>query len=75
MRKAIIGIRDFQLVNVFDIRHQESDAGASPGSDDFVVAGVADQDNGVALARKSDRFQMDLGHQRAGGIDDLEIAA
>ncbi len=35
---------------------------------------VADQDDGVAFARELDGFQMDLGDQRAGGVDDGEAA-
>jgi hypothetical protein len=34
---------------------------------------MADEDDGVAVAREFDRFQVNLGDQRAGGVDDLQV--
>src|ERR1039457_1619531 len=36
---------------------------------------MADQDDRVALARELDRFEVNLRDQRAGGVDDLKLAA
>ncbi len=43
------------------------------GADHFVVVGVADQDDRIVLTGKANRFQMDLGDQRAGGVDHLKM--
>ena len=48
--------------------------GFAQGADLFVVL-VADQHDGVALAGELDCLQMDLGHQRARGVDDIQIPA
>src|SRR5438128_1841079 len=34
---------------------------------------VPDQDDGITAARKLDGLEMDLGDQRAGGVDNLEV--
>ena len=39
---------------------------------DLLVAGVADQDHAAVLARVALDFEMHLGDQRAGGVDDAE---
>ena len=39
------------------------------GANSFVVAGVTDQDHRAAFVREADRLEMDLGHERARGID------
>ena len=38
-------------------------------ADHFVVALVADQEDRVPLAREADRLQVDLRHQRTGGVN------
>ncbi len=43
-------------------------------ADHFVVAGVADQDDVIALAGELDRLEMDLCHQRASRVDRLQMA-
>ena len=43
--------------------------------DDLLVVGMADEDEVVVLARVAARLGVHLGDQRAGGVDDLEIAA
>ncbi len=36
---------------------------------------MADQDNGIALARELDRLQMNFGDQRTGGVNHFKIAS
>ena len=38
------------------------------------MAFVTNEENGVALAREAYGLEMDLGHERAGGVDGVEIA-
>ena len=40
----------------------------------FLVAGVADQDHGAALVVVLFDFEMDLGNERAGGVDNAQVA-
>ena len=42
---------------------------------DLVVVAMADQHQRVALLGKLDRLDVDLGHQRAGGVNHLQAAA
>ena len=42
-------------------------------ADHLVVPLVADQQDRVALLGVADRFQVDLGHQRAGGVDGPQL--
>ena len=42
---------------------------------DLLVAGVADEDDRVALGGELDRLAVDLGHERAGRVDRLQAAA
>ena len=44
-------------------------------ADDFVVPLVADEDDVIPLAGVLDRLQVDLGHQRAGGVDRPQVPA
>ena len=44
------------------------------GAEHLVVALVADEDDRVALAGEANRFEVDLGHQRAGGVDGPQAA-
>ena len=43
-------------------------------ADHFVVVAVPDQYDAEAVAREPHRFQMHLGDQRTGGVDDVQIA-
>ena len=43
--------------------------------DDLLVIGVADEDEVVVLARVATRLGVHFGDQRAGRVDDLEVAA
>ena len=49
--------------------------GLAHGADDLVVALVADQDDGVAFAGVLDGLEVDLGDERAGGVDGEQPAA
>ena len=42
---------------------------------DLVVVAVADEHQRIALLGELDRLDVDLGHQRAGGVNHLQIAA
>ena len=68
--------REFQPVGVLG-RFDQHDRlrGFAHRADDFVVPLVADQQDRVALLGEADRFQMDLGDQRAGGVDGVQLAA
>src|SRR5205823_11458790 len=48
--------------------------GFADGADGFVVVGMADEEDGVALLGEAEDFEMNLGDQRAGGVDFGEIA-
>ncbi len=41
---------------------------------DFVVVAMADEHQRIALLGKLDRLDVDLGYQRAGGVNHLEVA-
>ena len=69
-------IGDLALVGNFERRHvlgrldQHDRLGRlAHRADHFVVPLVADQQDRVARFGVLDRFQVDLGHQRAGGVD------
>ena len=62
-------------VDFFDGADQmERFRGFAHRADDFVVAGVADEDDLVALLGIANRFQMNFGHQRAGGVDRFQAS-
>ena len=44
-------------------------------ADDFVVVVVADEDEGITFLGELDGFDVDLGDERAGGIDHAQAAA
>ncbi len=68
-------ILHFQPVDVLHGRNQDGRfRRLAQRSDHFIVAGMADQHDGVVLARELHRFQMNLGDQRAGGVDHLQLA-
>ncbi len=59
----------------FDAADQHHFAGRdAEGAFHFLVAVVADEDHGAALGGVALDFEMDLGHQRAGGIDNAQVA-
>ena len=64
----------FQAVDIGFGRHQDGGFGRfTQRADHLVMILMPDQDDGVALLGELDRFQMDLGHQRAGGVDDVQL--
>ena len=71
----LVRIPDLKHLHVFGLDHQQhATENAAPGAFDFRVTLVADQNDlavhlGVVLP-----FLVDLGHQRAGGVDDWQVA-
>src|SRR5262249_16059764 len=66
-------IADFELVDRFDGIDDDSPIGSfAGGSDNFLVILVANQNDGAVLAREFERFKVDLGDERASGVDDFE---
>ena len=67
--------REGQGVDVGHVLDQDhAGRGLAHGADDLVVPLVADQDDGVPVAGEAHRLGVDLGHQRAGGVDGAEVA-
>ena len=61
--------------DIVDVLDQQHRAGNLPhGSLDLGVAGMADQDQRPALRHVALALVVDLGHQRAGGIEDRQAA-
>ena len=72
----MFGIGDDEPLDVFGGLDQDHLVGGlAHGADDFVVAFVADQDDGVALASVADGLEVDLDDERAGGVDGDEPAS
>jgi hypothetical protein len=70
-----IGVRHLKGFDVGDVRDDLGDIGRfAEGAFDLVVVAVADEDQRVALLGKLDGLNVDLGDQRAGGVNDLEVA-
>ena len=68
--------RELQAVDVLGRLDQHDRLGRfAHRADHFVVPFVADQHDRVALLGVADRLQVDLGDQRAGGVDGLAAAA
>ena len=66
----LVGVRHVEPFDVFGGFDQDHLVGGfAHGADDFVVAFVADQDDGVAFASVADGFEVDLDDERAGGVD------
>ena len=63
-RLDLLGIAD-------DLSNQRSFA---EGADDFVVIVVTDEDQRIAFFGELDGFDVNLGDQRAGGVDDAQAA-
>src|SRR3954454_10466432 len=71
----LLGIGDLEGVDVGLGLHEDDVLGCLPHRPlDLLVAVVADEDDGVALGRELERLAMDLGHQRAGGVDRAQPA-
>ena len=69
------GVGDLEPLDVLGGLDQDHPVGGlAHGADDLVVPLVADQDDGVAFAGVLDRFEVDLGDERAGGVDGEEAA-
>jgi hypothetical protein len=70
-----LGIIDFDRARLGHAAHQHHLAGRDAESAlHFLVAGVADEDHGAALVVIFFYFEMDLGDQRAGGVDNAQRA-
>jgi hypothetical protein len=79
---VVIGrLGDLQPRHVVDVLDQIDAAGAgfgeplAHGALDLGMAGVADQHHVAAGATVARDFQMDLGHQRTGGVEHLQAAS
>src|SRR5439155_2194755 len=71
--REFIGIAHFELVYGFDRIHDDGAVGRFAGSaDDFLMVFVADKNDGAVFASELERFEMDLGDEGAGGVDDFE---
>ena len=67
--------RQVQPVHVRDVLHQPNVAGRlAHGAEHLIVPLVADEQDGVALARKADGLEVDLGDERTGGVDGAQAA-
>jgi hypothetical protein len=65
-----------EAIDIVDCLHEDDRVGRlSHRALDLLVAVVADQDDRVPVFGKFDCLPVDLGHQRAGGVDGLEAAA
>ena len=72
----LVGVGDVEALDVVGgLDEDHLVGGFAHGADDLVVAFVADQDDGVAFPGVLDGFEVDLGHERAGGVDGAELAA
>ncbi len=71
-----LGVAGFEAGDVLDGFHEQHLAGRqlAHGADGLGMAGVADHDHLQAVRMVARRLGMDLGHQRAGGVD-IEHAA
>ena len=64
-----------QLVDLFGrIDQHHAIGGFAHGANHLVVPFMPDEHNGVALLGEADRFEVHLGHQRAGGVDGAQLA-
>jgi hypothetical protein len=70
-----VGILDLEPSHVGLVGHDpRALRGLPDGAVDLLVALVADEHDRVAVAREAARLGVDLAHERAGGVDDVEIA-
>ena len=69
-----IWIGDLKRLNFGDIRNDLGDFRCfAESAFDFVVVAMADEHQRIALLGKLDGLDVNLGDQRAGGVDDLEV--
>ncbi len=72
----LVGIADDELFDVFwGLDQDHLVGGLTHGADDLIVALVADQDDRVSLASVADGLEVDLDHERAGGVDGDKLAS
>ncbi len=72
----LLGIGDLERVDVgLGLHEHDVLGGLAHRALDLLVAVVADEDDGVALGGELERLAVDLGHQRAGGVDRAQPAA
>ena len=73
--RKLFGIVDFQSVHGGDgVHHDGAIRGFAGSADDFLVIAVADQNDGALFAGKLERLEVNLGDQRAGGVDHFQGA-
>ena len=71
----LVGVGDLERRDVVDGLDEDHRVGRlAHRAFDLFVAGVADQDDLVAVGRELLGLDVDLGDQRAGGVDRLELA-
>ena len=71
----VVGVGDLERVDVLDGLDQDDALGRLARRPlDLLVALVADEDDRVALLGELARLDVDLGHQRAGGVDRPQAA-
>ena len=73
-KSDLFGILDFEPIDIFNRGNQHGGLGRfAQGSDYFIVAGVADQNDGIVLARKAHCLKVNFGYQRTSGVNDLQV--
>ncbi len=69
------GVRNLEVIHFLDGANDDGAVrGFAGGAYDFLVVAMADEDEGAAFASKAESLEMNLGDQRAGGINDAECA-
>jgi hypothetical protein len=67
------GVGQFEAVDILHGLHQVAACGTfAQRADHLVVILVADEHDAETVAREPHRFQVNLGDQRAGGVDDVQ---
>ncbi len=77
MRKEgeLAGVIDFESIDGSDrVHHNGAVRRFARGADDLLVVAMADQNNGAFFTRKLERFEVNFGHQRAGGVNHFQLA-
>ena len=71
-----VGVGHLELGNLGDVRNHLGGLGRlAQRALNLVVVAVPDEHQRVALLGELDGLDVDLGHQRTGGVDDAEAAA
>ncbi len=71
----LAGIVDFESIHGgYGIHHDGAVRRFARGADDLLMVAMADQDNGAFFARKLERFKVNFGDQRAGGVNHFQLA-